>query len=302
MIYALIGPEALLLKRALEKLLASLLDPGSRDFNLDILEGSEVQARKVLEFAGTLPVLAPRRVVLIRNAHEMKKGEMEKLVPQLSQLPETTDLILTADKADGRTVFWQTIAKVGKMREFKPLDAREAPRWIADEAKQAGYRIDFEAAQWMAAAVGTDLNALQSTLEKLYLLRGEIKEIRLADVETCVTAVSWKSLFELTDAVGTKNLGRALDLFRRMEEAGESPIAMLSLLARHFRILSKVKEGDSGGVPPFFLRDYQRQAGQFDARRLAEKREKIFQADWALKSLPIKSNLLFERLLMELCG
>lgn len=301
MIYALVGSEALLLKRALEKLLASLLDPASRDFNFDIFEGGTLDVRKVADVIGTFPVFAPRRVVLIRNAQELKKDESDRLAGLLSKVPETTDLIITAEKSDGRTGFWQTVSKTAKVREFKPLDSREAPRWITDEAAHAGYRIRFEAAQWIAAAVGSDLTALQSTLEKLYLLKGNEKEITLKDVESAVTAVSWKNIFELTESVGVRNLGRALDLFRKMEEVGESPIAMLSLLGRHFRILSKVKEGDPAGVPPFFLREYQRQAGQFDAGRLAEKREKIFQADWALKSSPIDSNLVFERLLMELC-
>lgn len=301
MIFVLVGSEALLLKRALEKLLSERIGPASRDFNFDIFEGGTLDVRKVSDAVGTFPVFAARRVVLIRNAHELRKNESDRLAELLSKIPETTDLIITAEKSDGRTAFWQTLSKATKVREFKPLDPREAPRWITDEAAQAGYRIRFEAAQWIAAAVGSDLTALQSTLEKLYLLKGNGKEIALADAESAVTAVSWKNIFELTESVGVRNLGRALTLFRRMEEGGESPIAMLSLLARHFRILSKVKEGDSAGVSPYFLGNYQRQAGQFDAGRLAEKREKIFQADWALKSSPIDSNLLFERLLMDLC-
>lgn len=319
MIFVLVGSEALLLKRALEKLLSDRVDSASRDFNFDIFEGGAIDVRKVADAIGTFPVfigartapsigqaagaspVAPRRVVLIRNAHELKKGESDRLAELLSKIPETTDLIITAEKSDGRTAFWQAVSKAAKVREFKPLDSREAPRWITEEAAQAGYRIRFEAAQWIAAAVGSDLTALQSTLEKLYLLKGDQKEITLADVESAVTAVSWKNIFELTESVGVRNLGRALDLFRKMEESGESPIAMISLLGRHFRILSKVKEGDSAGVSPYFLGNYQKQAGQFDAGRLAEKREKIFQADWALKSSPIDSNLLFERLLMDLC-
>ncbi len=301
MIFAFIGSEALLLKKALDKLLAERVDPASKDFNFDVFDGGSLDARKVADAVGTLPVFAVRRVVLIKSAHELKKGEMDRLSDLLDRVPETTDLIFAAEKSDGRTGFWQKLAKVATVREFKPLDPREAPRWIVEEAASAGYRIDPQAAQWLASAVGADLSALRSSLEKLYLLKRGQKEISFQDVESCVASVSWKTVFELTDAVGAKNLERALKLFQRMEDSGESPIALLALLARHFRILSKVKEGDAGGVPPFVLKDYQRQAGQFDVRRLEEKRERIFQTDWALKSSPIDSNLLFERLLMDLC-
>jgi DNA polymerase III subunit delta len=301
MIFALVGEEALLLRRALDKLLAERVDPAAKDFNFDVFEGPEVESKKLADVLGLLPVMAQRRVVLIRNAQGLKKATMDDLTELLPKIPETTDLIFAADKADMRTTFWQRVNKTGKLKEFKPLDAREAPQWVTEEARGAGFTMDFAAAQWLVSAIGNDLSGLQSALEKIYLLKGSDRKIALADVEACVTAVSWKSIFELTDSVGAKNLEKALRLYRRMQVSGESPIALLGLLARHFRILSKVKEGDSGGVPPFFLKDYQRQASAFDPARLNDKREKIFQTDWALKSSPIDSDLLFERLLMELC-
>jgi DNA polymerase-3 subunit delta len=301
MIFSILGAESVLVKEALDKLLAERLDPASKDFNFDIFEAGSLEIKKVASAIGTLPVLAARRIVLIKSAHELKKGETESLTDLLDQVPETTDLIFVAEKADARTTFWQKLTKKAKTTEIRPPEPREAPHWVVQEARKAGYLIDAAAASWMVAAIGSDLAGLRSALEKIFLLKGAQKQISLQDVESCVTAVSWKTVFELTDAVGARKLDRALQLFKRMEESGESPIAMLALLARHFRILSKVKEGDSGGVPPFFLKDYQRQAGQFDATKLAEKREKLFQTDWALKSSPIDKNLLFERLLMDLC-
>lgn len=301
MIIALVGEEALLLRRALDKLLAERVDPAAKDFNYDVLEGPDVESRKLADLVGLLPMMAPRRVILIRNAQALRKGEIEGLTELLPKVPETTDLIFVADKADMRTSFWQKVSKLGKLREFKPLDAREAPQWVGQEAKEAGYAIEFQAAQWLVSALGNDLSTLQSALEKIYLLKGTDRKISLSDVEACVTAVSWRSVFDLTDAVGSRSLDRALKLYRRMQTSGESPIALLALLGRHFRILSRVREGDSGGVPPFFLKDYQRQASVFDAPRLEAKREMIFRTDWALKSSPIDSNLLFERLLMDLC-
>ncbi len=301
MIFALVGPEALLVKRELDKILSERLEPSSKDFNLDVFEGAEVSSKRIAEIAGALPVLAQRRVIVIRNAHELKKAEMDRLSAIFPEIPESTDVILTAEKSDGRMSFWQMISKKAKVKEFKALDPRQAPQWVTEEAYRCGYKIDPPAVQWLISAVGSDLNALQSALAKLYLLKGADKSISLADVESCVTAISWKTVFELMDAVGAKNLARALTLFHRMEESGESPIAMLALLGRHFRILSKVKEGDSAGVPPFFLKDYQRQAGQFDVVRLKDKRERIFQTDRSLKSSPLNKSLLFERLLMDLC-
>lgn len=301
MIFALIGEEAFLIRRSLDKLLQDRLPATSRDFNFDNFEGRDIAALKVIESANTLPVNASRRVILIRNAQEMKKAEIDQLEPFLASVPETTDMILTAGKADQRLKFWQQVKKVAKVREFKPLYPNEAPAWIREEALSSGYRISSEAAAWIVSAVGSDLSVLHSTLEKLYLLKGSHKEISLKDVEGSITAFSWKSLFDLTDAVGVRNLASALVLFKRMLSAGESPIALVALLARHFRILLKVKEGSVAGIAPFFLRDYQRQAGQFRPDQLAGHMERIFKADWALKTSVLTPSLVFERLLIELC-
>jgi len=154
----------------------------------------------------------------------------------------------------------------------------------------------------LASALGADMGLIASTLEKLYLLKGKDKTIRLEDVESCVTSFSWKSVFELTDAVGRRKLSKALPLFQKMMVSGESAVALLALLARHFRLLSRVKEGETSGIPPYFIQDYKKQAEAFSIKELAQKREKIFETDWALKSLPIPSSILFEKLMMNLCG
>jgi DNA polymerase-3 subunit delta len=301
MIFALIGEEALLVRRALERLLAERLPPAARDFNFDRFEGREVEARKIAEIAKTLPVLSPRRLLLIREAEAIKKGELERLEPLLVSLPETTDLVFAAGKVDRRLRFWQRVAEFGKVREFRPLYPREVPAWVAEEAGSRGFRIDADAVSWLVAALGTDLSLLHATLEKLDLLRGDRKAVSLPEVEACVAAFSWKSVFDLTDAVGRKDLGQAAALFKRMFAAGESPVALLALLARHFRILLKVKEGGTAGIPPFFLKDYQRQSSAFRKEELLEKNERLFHADWALKSSPLPSTILFEQLLFDLC-
>ena len=301
MIYALIGQETLLVRQALERLLSERIPSTAREFNFDTFEGREVEVQKLMQVAQTLPVLASQRVILVRNADDLKKGEMDRLESVLPEIPKTTDLIFVAEKADRRLKFWQRLGEIGKVQEFKPLYPREVPPWIQGEARSGGFSVDPDAAQWMVSALGTDLSLIHSTLEKLYLLKGGEKKISLADVESCVTAFSWKSVFDLTEAVGRRDLRQALTLFKRMFSAGESPIALLALLARHFRILIKVKEGETRGIPPFFLKDYQRQAGTFRREELNEKNEKIFQTDWALKSSPLSPSILFERLLFNLC-
>ncbi len=301
MITVLIGEEPLLVRRELERLLDQRLPRASRDFNRDIFEAAELDVGRLLEAAGTLPFLTPRRVVLIRNVQELKKSAMESLEPALDNLPGTTDLILTGTKIDGRLGFWKRIASIGAVRELKPPDDREIPAWIAGEVRERGGRIEPEAVAGLTAAIGRNLSALHNTLEKLLLLKREGETIGPDDVEAVTTGISWKTVFELGDAVGKRDLSRALVLAEKMIASGESPVGLVAILARHFRILSKIREGGTAGLSPFLADRYREQAVRFTPSVLASRREMIFHADWALKSSRIPPKIRFERLLIDLC-
>ena len=82
MIFVLVGSEALLVKRALDKLLSERLEPASKDFNCDIFEGSDLSTKKV---AKRLPpiLLTTRKPILI------EEWRMAALVTSWSALPAT---------------------------------------------------------------------------------------------------------------------------------------------------------------------------------------------------------------------
>ncbi|QQR80899.1 MAG: DNA polymerase III subunit delta [Deltaproteobacteria bacterium] len=204
MITAILGEEYFLVKKALTKLLDERCPKAARDFNLDVYEASELDIKKLAAALGTLPMMAERRCVLIKNAHELRKSDMDSLEPLVAQVPETTDLIFVGLKADNRFGFWKNLLKVAKVMEFKPLTPYEVPKWLIEQSKQEGYQLSLDAAELIEAGVGTDLMSLQSTLEKLYHYVYPEKKILPKDVEACVTTFSWNTVFELTDAVAKK--------------------------------------------------------------------------------------------------
>ena len=154
MIYVLLGEEYFLVKRALDKLLDERCPKAARDFNFDAYEAQDLDVKKIASALGTLPMMAERRCVLIKNAHELRKSDMESLEPLLAQVPDTSDLIFVGLKADNRFGFWKNLLKAAKVTEFKPLTSYEVPKWLIDQAKQSGYQLSQEAAQMIEEGVG----------------------------------------------------------------------------------------------------------------------------------------------------
>lgn len=306
MIYAFVGPESFLAERAFRRLKDKLLS-GLSEFNYDLLTAGVTPREKILEGLNTLPFFGGHRVILLKEVEKLKKDDLEALEPAVDKLAEGVDLVMLGGKIDRRFRFWQTVEKKGKLVEYRPLYPREVSGWMVQELAAQGVKIRPDALGWLTGVVGTDVGIIAATLERLQLLIGERKEIILADVEQGVTTFSWKSLFDLTEAVGEKKRTMALKLLSGILASGENPVGLMALIIRHFRILLKVQSSPQSsageiGVPPYFLGDYQRQVKKFGQKELVAKYERIYRTDWDLKSSPLPGPKVLERLVWELCS
>src|SRR5262245_58203501 len=82
-VYVLASAEPLLLDRALTALRDRTVPDALRAFNLDAIEGKGATAARILAAARTVPMMAERRLVLVRDLAAMSAAEMAALVPYL---------------------------------------------------------------------------------------------------------------------------------------------------------------------------------------------------------------------------
>ena len=76
--YWLYGAEPYWIEKMLEALRAVVLKGSPRGFNFDLFIGKETSASVISQAARTLPMMAPRRLVLVKDAHELKAAELEQ--------------------------------------------------------------------------------------------------------------------------------------------------------------------------------------------------------------------------------
>jgi DNA polymerase-3 subunit delta len=91
--------------------------------------------------------------------------------------------------------------------------------------------------------VGGSLRTLDSELEKIAVYVGEKKTIEGEDVAAVVGVSKSYNVYELTKAVGDRNLKRSLEILERMMDFGEYPPLMVAALTKHFMTLLKLAEG-----------------------------------------------------------
>src|SRR5262249_14034299 len=225
-VYLLCGTDPLLYQRAVGALVARLVTPETRAFNHDAFEGKSASAAQILAAARTLPMMAKRRLVVVRDVEGLGADGMGALAGYLdAPAPETT-LVLQAQKADGRIKLFQVPKKKGFLHEL------EVPKnligWIGAEAARRRARFSDDAARRLADVVGPDLGRLASTIEQLALYVGgpvglrptggeaersplnDGRAVTAEDVDELVAETREQRVFELAKAVRHGPLENAL--------------------------------------------------------------------------------------------
>lgn len=310
-LYFLYGKERYLLDRAVELLRARVLDPRTRDFNYELYYGKEAGAARIAQAARTLPMMARRRLVLVRDADEMKADELAALAGYVADPAPETCLVFVAEKADQRLKFFSAFKKHGVLVKLDPLYERQLPDFVRGEAKARGVTLAPDAVTLVVGEIGAELGQLADAVERLAIYAGERKQIGAADVEAVVATTRQRSVFELANAVGAGDRAQALTMLSSMLAARESGVRIVAMLARHLRqlwitseLLQKTRDkfeiAGALGIPPFFADDIIRQARTLDGGRAKQMHAALFAADKDLKSSRLDDARILEKLVLEM--
>ncbi len=301
-IYLLYGEEDFLLEEATDAIVEAALTQDERGFNLDIMYGGEADTRDVISHASSFPMMAERRVVVVRDADKLPQPEV--LASYIDQPSPSTCLLLVCTKPDFRKKPFSTIKKRAFVLECKPLWENQMVGWISRRVKKDKREIAPDAAAMLTAYVGTSLREISNELEKLYIYLGDKKTISVDDVTAIVGVSKEFTVFELQWAIGSKDTRKATEILERMIEAGESPIMMVSMLTRFFQTLYKLhdvrRRGATGqqamtqaGIFSFVER-WNSVASKFSTRDIEDAFVLLSDVDEKLKTSGGDQNLLMQ--------
>jgi DNA polymerase III subunit delta len=193
---------------AVRQLTDAALDPALRDFNLDVRRGADLDAETLEILISTPPMMADRRVVVIRDVSGLKKDARNVLDKYLKNPAGDMLVILTCpsgSKTDSVLFASATVL------EFDSLSGDRIPKWIAHHATaELGIRITPSAIELLQAAVGNDLHQLAAEIDKLAsYVEGTGDEITEEAVAAVVGVRRGETQADLLDAIAERNLSRA---------------------------------------------------------------------------------------------
>jgi len=291
-VYAFFGEEAFFLDHLQDAAIAAIPEE-ARDFNLDVLYGDEVNAGKVVTMCRSFPMMAERRMVIVRDfmkmfdprqseaeaedpgeqagvrsdeisldADDAGAGSVDDLTAYLKQPNPSTVLLLINERRPAATTKIGAALSSKKVvsHTFKPVDEMQLPGWIIEWADMQ-HQLAFEdqAVQLLAFHVGNHLQQLTMEIGKLASGREEGQPATVADVRKLVGLSREYTMFEFQDALFERNTDKAMMIAHQMMKRADNPtgevIRIISYLYGVFGKIWHIQRLSRKGLTPVQIRD-----------------------------------------------
>lgn len=265
-IHLIAGSDEFSIKEAAAKLAAKLAPPAAGDFGIETIDGTATnqdEALKVLarlnEALNTVGFFGATKLVWLKSTNlladdravtaEAVKDALTELGETLKRgLPDGVTLLISAIGFDKRRSLAKTLEKLAAVQVF---DAPEAGKRAGEEEistlvqaalQKSGKRLSQAAYQAFREMVEAEPRTLTNELEKLFVYVGARPDISDADVRAICSVSRGAGDFELTNALGERNLPKAIRAVELMLESGEPGLRIVAQLAGQFRFMLLTKD------------------------------------------------------------
>lgn len=249
------GNDGLRMDQTIEQLIERVLpDADTRPFNLERIDGEEVRLSEILVLARSLPFMAKRRVVVVREpgffaAGARKKGlitaEEEQALLDFCAAPNPDSLLIFRyTTEDAPAAFLKKLIAACDATQCQQPKGRDVAPWLRAEAKKIGKSFTPQALamlEELAPQDGTLLLASELEKLRLYLTDRDDALITEEDVAAIVTPSPTHTIFNLTDAVVEGRTAAALAAYRDCLYLGSKSPQVLRQLEDTVRRLLEVQ-------------------------------------------------------------
>jgi DNA polymerase-3 subunit delta len=284
-LYMLVGADDLE-KSAVASEFAELVEEDLRPFNVERVYGAETKVDDLIDAVRTLPMMAPRRVVVIAEAEKLlmpkreskaSEAEQERLEEFIKDPPRHATVVFVCGPLDRRRRVIQLMLKVAHVVDCGTIESEaDAQRWVKARATREKVTLEPAAVAELVARAGLDLVRLRAGFERLTLYALGQSTITVDNVRQAVSIGP-----EAQAEWGIANAIQRNDVREALRELG---LAF-----------------DSGDVAVKILGQIRIAAEKLSGPRLRPAMDALLRTDIALKSSGGDHRILLERLVVEMC-
>ncbi len=273
----------------------------------------------ILSLCDEYPFGSSHRLVILGNTQRLSQSAGEQLKNYLADPSPTAIIVLNEFTDDdrgggGRFSPARSLKSLLKSQglhiqgKMKPAQMRE---WIGSRFRSEGKKIDRSSIELLIETVGQDMWDLHQEIIKICLFAGRRENIRPDDVREVASHHIQSKIFNLTEMVGMKNTGGALQVAEELMREKDTGFMMLVVLNNHFNLLYQlnclIQENLTSEQAakklhrhPFYVKKCMAQARRFNNKAFMTIFDLLSRADGAIKQGMDLQNVV-EMTIIQIC-
>lgn len=223
----------------------------------------------------------------------------------------TLVIIAPYERLDRRKKITKSLLDQATVVDCQPIRGHELRKWLNEIIESHNITMTEEAKLRFEAEFGPNLYLLQKEVEKMAQYVGEYGEVTETELLEIMSSSVEQTAIELTDAVLSHDLKKAITIYKQLDKMNESPIGMIALLAYQFRMILQVKLLAEKGLPlqriqsqvkahPFVVKKAYERARRYDINALYYMINELTETDHNIKRGHMEREIAFELLLYRL--
>jgi len=240
-VFVITGDESLI-SLELTNILHQLIGDEDRSMMLEDIDASDsaTTATGIADALHTPPMFTERRVVLVRNVHDMATDMVSQFAGSIESMNETTDLVVTLTGRQPKVLsdaFKKAAART--VGATVPTGAKDRIAWIESHLVEAGISYTPDAARLISLWFGNDQGRLAGLIQTLRATYDEGTKLSRADIEVFLGEAGSIAPWDLTDAIDVGDVNKALVMLHRIM-IDSHPLQVLALLANRYANMMKL--------------------------------------------------------------
>ena len=292
------------------------------DFNFVEIKGSK-DVETIKNSYETYPVMEDKKYIIWRNIDLAKnsikeyEGTLNVLAEDFKEFPDFATLLIFSDNPPFKGKFYKAVNKVGTVVEISRLNQRELESFIGKRFVRNGKKIQKSLVteivnrfSYLSKDSEIDLYEIVNVVDKI-IASSDDEIVKAQDVFDQLDEVLNINIFNLTDAMSSKNSRDTIDIYLKMVKSNEDLFMIFHMVIRQIRNLIGVKSlylngyNDSFmmknlGIGAYELKKLKSFSRNFSLTELFDIHRRIFDMEYRQKSVDFDIEIELLLLLREI--
>jgi len=247
----------------------------------------DMKGKEIIDRLTTSDLFASRKLFVLRNPQQLKGKASDDLIAYCKSPVESHVLVLIHDDWLSKTKFLTNLEKLVSSVDVQTPFAGDMKKWANFFFKEREKSAHGGVVDLIVEMAGDSVAHLNNEIEKICLWAGDRPSIQYEDIELFSGWKRERQRWEFLQAVGGKNMDKAMSLGKSIITTNETMIALIYPLTTMFQemLFSKMNRGTFSEprgympIPPSVKKRIPQFARGFSQKEIESALNKLAQID-----------------------